>query len=82
MQRLLRIAAIGAVAALVLAACGGGGSDDSGGGSGGGGSLPACPLDALNKALGGGNKLENIPEMLVSYTSFIKSDASVKWIGW
>jgi len=36
----------------------------------------------LNKALGGGNKLENIPELLVSYTGFIKSDASVKWIGW
>jgi ABC-type Mn2+/Zn2+ transport system ATPase subunit len=36
----------------------------------------------LNKALGGGNKLENIPEMLVSYTGFIKSDVSVKWIGW
>lgn len=36
----------------------------------------------LNKALGGGNKLENIPELLVSYAGFIKSDASVKWIGW
>lgn len=36
----------------------------------------------LNKAIGGGNKLENIPELLVSYTGFIKSNASVKWIGW
>jgi sn-glycerol 3-phosphate transport system substrate-binding protein len=51
MQRLLRIAAIGLVSALVVTACGGGGSDDSsGGGSGGGGSLPACPLSALDKA--------------------------------
>ncbi|MFA5939487.1 MAG: AAA family ATPase [Sinimarinibacterium sp.] len=36
----------------------------------------------LGKALGGGNKLENIPEKLTPYTGFIKSDASVKWIGW
>src|SRR3954464_9341392 len=51
MQRLLRIAAIGLVSALVVTACGGGGSDDSsGGGSGGGGSLPTCPLSALDKA--------------------------------
>jgi sn-glycerol 3-phosphate transport system substrate-binding protein len=51
MHRLLRIAAIGVVSALVVAACGGGGgSDASGGGSGGGGALPACPLGALDKA--------------------------------
>jgi sn-glycerol 3-phosphate transport system substrate-binding protein len=51
MHRLLRIAAIGLVSALVVTACGGGGSDDAGGGgSGGGGSLPACPLSALDKA--------------------------------
>src|SRR3954466_9747226 len=49
MHRLLRIAAIGLVSALVVTACGGG-SDDRGGGSGGGGSLPACPLSALDKA--------------------------------
>jgi ABC-type Mn2+/Zn2+ transport system ATPase subunit len=36
----------------------------------------------LNKAIGGGNKLENIPEKLTPYANFIKSDASVKWIGW
>lgn len=36
----------------------------------------------LGKALGGGNKLENIPEKLAPYTGFIKSSASVKWIGW
>ncbi len=36
----------------------------------------------LGKALGGGNKLENIPEILSPYTGFIKSDASAKWIGW
>jgi ABC-type Mn2+/Zn2+ transport system ATPase subunit len=36
----------------------------------------------LIKALGGGNKLENVPEILTPYIEFIKSDASVKWIGW
>lgn len=36
----------------------------------------------LSKALGGGNKLENIPEKLAPYSGFIKSEASVKWIGW
>lgn len=36
----------------------------------------------LNKALAGGNKLENIPEILSPYTGFIKSDESFKWIGW
>ncbi len=36
----------------------------------------------LSKALGGGNKLENIPEILTPYTGFIQSDLSAKWIGW
>jgi ABC-type Mn2+/Zn2+ transport system ATPase subunit len=36
----------------------------------------------LSKALGGGNKLENIPESLTLYTGFIKGDSSAKWIGW
>jgi ABC-type Mn2+/Zn2+ transport system ATPase subunit len=36
----------------------------------------------LSKALGGGNKLENIPAILTPYTGFIRSNASVKWIGW
>ncbi|TGB33983.1 AAA family ATPase [Burkholderia thailandensis] len=36
----------------------------------------------IAKAIGGGNKLEHIPASLVPYTSFIKSEANVKWIGW
>ena len=36
----------------------------------------------IAKAIGGGNKLEHIPASLAPYTSFIKSDANVKWIGW
>jgi sn-glycerol 3-phosphate transport system substrate-binding protein len=51
----VRLVALGAALALVLAACGGGG-DDSGGSGGSGGSgakksdLPECPVDALEKA--------------------------------
>ncbi len=36
----------------------------------------------IAKAIGGGNKLEHIPDSLAPYTSFIKSDSNVKWIGW
>ncbi|MDR6492920.1 copper chaperone CopZ [Paraburkholderia terricola] len=36
----------------------------------------------IAKAIGGGNKLEHIPASMAPYTSFIKSDANVKWIGW
>lgn len=36
----------------------------------------------IGKAIGSGNKLEHIPENLTPYSSFIKSDANVKWIGW
>lgn len=36
----------------------------------------------IGKAIGSGNKLEHIPDNLTPYTSFIKSDANVKWIGW
>ncbi|WP_041494096.1 AAA family ATPase [Burkholderia sp. KJ006] len=36
----------------------------------------------ISKAIGSGNKLEHIPDNLAPYTSFIKSEANVKWIGW
>lgn len=36
----------------------------------------------LSKALAGGNKLQHIPEKLLPYSTFIKSDASIKWISW
>src|SRR6185503_21110214 len=36
----------------------------------------------LSKGIGGGNKVEYIPEKLAGYTSFIQSPSSVKWIKW
>lgn len=36
----------------------------------------------LFKAYGSGNKVENIPETLKPFSSFIKSADSSKWIGW
>jgi len=34
------------------------------------------------KALGGGNKLENIPDGLEGYTEYLKSDKNTSWIKW
>ena len=36
----------------------------------------------IGKGIGNGNKIEHIPEDLAPYTSFIKSEKSVKWIKW
>ncbi|MES0491319.1 MAG: hypothetical protein ABUK01_15100 [Leptospirales bacterium] len=36
----------------------------------------------LAKGLGTGNKIENIPEGLESYSDFIRSDKRVPWLGW
>jgi hypothetical protein len=36
----------------------------------------------IAKGIGNGNKIEHIPEALTPYTSFIKSENSVKWIKW
>jgi energy-coupling factor transporter ATP-binding protein EcfA2 len=36
----------------------------------------------IGKGIGNGNKIEHIPEALEPYTSFIKSENSVKWIKW
>lgn len=34
------------------------------------------------KAFGNGNKIDNIPDQLLPFESFIKGDAPSKWIGW
>ena len=34
------------------------------------------------KAFGDGNKIDNIPEQLLPFESFIKGDAASKWVGW
>lgn len=34
------------------------------------------------RALGGGNKIDNIPDKLLPFQSFIKGDAPSKWVGW
>jgi energy-coupling factor transporter ATP-binding protein EcfA2 len=34
------------------------------------------------KAFGAGNKIDNIPEQLLPFESFIKGDAPSKWVGW
>lgn len=34
------------------------------------------------KAFGGGNKIDNIPDQLLPFESFIKSDKTSKWAGW
>ena len=34
------------------------------------------------KAFGGGNKIDNIPDPLLPFESFIKGDAPSKWVGW
>lgn len=34
------------------------------------------------KAFGDGNKIDNIPEQLLPFESFIKGDAPSKWVGW
>lgn len=34
------------------------------------------------KAFGKGNKIDNIPEALLPYESFIQGDAASKWVGW
>lgn len=36
----------------------------------------------MGKAIGNGNKLEHIPEKLIPYTKFIRSENNVEWIGW
>jgi len=36
----------------------------------------------LNKGLGEGNKIENIPSDLMNYSDFLKSDSNTKWIKW
>lgn len=36
----------------------------------------------LNKGLGEGNKIENIPSDLINYSDFLKSDSNTKWIKW
>ncbi len=37
---------------------------------------------ALAKGIGNGNKIENVPDELVEYTDFIKSEKKVPWLGW
>lgn len=34
------------------------------------------------KAFGSGNKIDNIPDRLLPFESFIKGDAPSKWVGW
>lgn len=36
----------------------------------------------IGKGIGKGNKLEHIPESLVTYEPFLKKSDNVKWIGW
>lgn len=36
----------------------------------------------IGKGIGKGNKIEHVPEALVPYASFIKSENNVKWIKW
>ena len=36
----------------------------------------------IGKALGNGNKLENIPEGLEDFSDFLKSDLNTKWLKW
>jgi ABC-type Mn2+/Zn2+ transport system ATPase subunit len=36
----------------------------------------------IGKGIGKGNKLEHIPESLISYEPFLKKSDNVKWIGW
>jgi ABC-type Mn2+/Zn2+ transport system ATPase subunit len=36
----------------------------------------------IGKGIGKGNKLEHIPESLISYEPFLKKTDNVKWIGW
>ena len=37
---------------------------------------------ALAKGLGNGNKIENIPEGLDSYTEYLRSDKKIPWLSW
>lgn len=37
---------------------------------------------ALAKGLGGGNKIEHIPEGLVRYADYLRSDRKIPWISW
>lgn len=36
----------------------------------------------IGKAVGKGNKLENIPETLIPYTPFLQNSQNVQWINW
>lgn len=36
----------------------------------------------IGKGIGNGNRLEHIPEDLIPYTSFIKSEVNIKWLKW
>lgn len=36
----------------------------------------------IGKAIGNGNKLEHIPESLIPYAKFIRSEKNVQWIDW
>ena len=36
----------------------------------------------MHKAFGSGNKIENVPDALKPFETFIKSDEPSKWIGW
>lgn len=36
----------------------------------------------IGKGIGNGNRLEHIPEELIPYSSFIKSEESIKWLKW
>lgn len=37
---------------------------------------------AIHKGIGNGNKLENIPESVISYKNYLQSSANVKWLKW
>lgn len=53
---------------------------DAFGKPGKGGAIPKS--SKMHKAFGSGNKLENIPEALKPFETFIKSQEPAKWIAW